>query len=436
MSKKYYILGGVIVVLLLILAGMFIFGGKNTTNTGQSGQKVELIWWKTFEDQDNLTDLFNDYQKTHKNVTVTFVKKNPADYEKELVDAIASGRTPDIFTIHNDWLLKHIDKLSPMPEKLMTARQYKDIFLDVASSDFVKDNKIYALPMSMDILALYYNKDIFSTAGISSPPKTWPELVIDVEKITVQSSPGEFLKSGIAMGSSSNVNRAVDILLLLMLQNGTKFYSDDMNNAVFDAQINSQGSSFVPGAKALEFYTQFANPAKKSYTWNTKSEFSIDAFTQGKLGMILSYSYLEPILKTRAPNLSWDVAAVPQVDEQSTKVNYANYWGEAVSKFSSKQAVAWDFLNFITKKENLAKYYAKHKLPAARKDMIDAQINDNDIGVFAENSLSAKSVPKKDVAGFEGVFLKMIDDVVLRSFKPEEAIRNAALQINLSLRGK
>lgn len=431
-NKKYYIIGGAILFLVIILGAVFVLGGGS--NNGGRKEAVELTWWKTFEDPENLSDLINEYQTTHKGVTIKYVKKDIVDYERELLDAAAAGKGPDIFTIHNDWLAKHADKLTYMPEQLLNLRKFKETFIDVVADDFVKDDKIYAIPLSVDVLALYYNKDLLASAGIASPPATWPEVIKSVEKITRQSQPGSFSKSGIAFGTASNVNRSVDILLLLMLQNGTEFYSDNFNFATFDQTLRTvEGEAYNPGEVALEFYTQFANPAKKSYTWNTRSDFSVDAFAQGKLGMMLSYYYMKPVIESRSPNLNWGVAVTPQPDANANKINFANYWGEAVSKFSPNADVAWDFLQFLGEKENQKKYYAKHKLPSGRRDILAEQVLDPELGVFAESALTARSVFKKDAAVFEGIFIKMIDDVILRSFTPEEAVRNAVQQVNLSL---
>ncbi len=418
-------------MLLIVLVAVFVFGG----GAKKKQEKIELIWWKPFEESENVADLIAEYQKINSQVTVTFVKKDIEDYEAELIDAIASGRTPDIFSIHNDWLPKHMDKLTAMPPNSMTLRSFRETFVDVATADFVKDDKIFALPLSVDVLALYYNKDILNSAGVTTVPRSWPEVVTAVEKITKQASPGTFSRSGIAMGTSSNINRGVDALLLLMLQNGTSFYSEDFTLAEFDTDKRlPDGETFNPGETALAFYTQFAQPAKKTYTWNVRSDYSIDAFVQGKLGMMLSYSYLRPVLKSRAPNLNWDVTAAPQIDASGSKVNFANYWGEAVSKFSAHQQAAWNFLSFITQKEMLKRYYEKHELPSSRRDILTEQITDEEIGPFAQNVLTAKSVYKTDVAKFESIFLKVIDDVILRNLPPEEALRNGAQQMNLILK--
>ena len=37
--------------------------------------------------------------------------------------------------------------------------------------------------LSVDSLGLYYNKDILGSDGIATPPKTWAEMAVDVQKI-------------------------------------------------------------------------------------------------------------------------------------------------------------------------------------------------------------------------------------------------------------
>jgi multiple sugar transport system substrate-binding protein len=429
--KKYLLIGGAVAVIVVLIVLSVMFASNPRRN---NEEQVELVWWKTFQDREDMTSLIEDYQKANPNVIIKYSKKNIVDYEQELLNAIASGNSPDIFTIHNDWLPKHIDKMAPMPSTLMTERQYKEAFVDVAAADFIKDSQIYAIPLSVDVLAMYYNKDILGSAGIFTPPTTWPEVVSAVQKITRLDNSGNFTRSGIAMGASANINRSADLILLLMLQNGTRFYNESNTSATFDQQLRVNDQSFNPGATALDFYTQFARPSKKAYTWNTKADNSVDAFAQGKLAMMLSYSYMLPTIKDKAPNLNWGVVAVPQVDNTGLKVNFANYWGEGVSKTSTKQAYAWDFLKFISQRDVLAKYYDKVKAPSSRKDLLSRQTSDVELGVFAENAITARSVYKSDAGQFESIILKMIDDVILRGSDPEGAVSDAVSQVNFILR--
>jgi multiple sugar transport system substrate-binding protein len=429
--KKYLLIGGAVLVIVLLIIVSVMFADNPRQN---NEEQVELVWWKTFQDRQDLAPLIEAYQQAHPNVVIKYSKKNIVDYEQELLNAIASGNSPDIFTIHNDWLPKHIDKMAPMPAGLMSERQYRDAFVDVAAADFINDSQIYAVPLSVDVLAMYYNKDILGSAGIFTPPTTWPEVVSAVQKITQQDNSGNFTRSGLAMGTSGNVNRGADLLMLLMLQNGTQFYNENHTSAVFDQQTRVNDQSFNPGATALDFYTQFARPSKKAYTWNTKADNSVDAFAQGKLAMMLSYSYMLPTIKDKAPNLNWGVVAVPQVDNSGLKINFANYWGEAVSRTSTKQQYAWDFLKFISQRDSLAKYYETVKAPSSRKDLLSSQTSDVELGVFAESAITARSVYKSDAGQFESIVLKMIDDVILRGADVETAVSDAVSQVNFILR--
>jgi multiple sugar transport system substrate-binding protein len=428
--KKYLLIGGVVLVVVVLVVVSLMFSSGNKKN---SDEQIELVWWKTFQDRSDMVALIEAYQDANPNVIIKYSKKNIVDYEQELLNAIASGNSPDIFTIHNDWLPKHMDKMAPMPAGVMTERQYREAFVDVAAADFIKNSQIYAIPLSVDILAMYYNKDILGSAGIFTPPTTWPEVVSAVQKVTKQDSSGNFTRSGIAMGTSSNINRSTDLMLLLMLQNGTQFYNENNTSARFDQQIRVNDQSFNPGATALDFYTQFARPSKKAYTWNTKTDNSVDAFAQGKLAMMLSYSYMLPTIKDKAPNLNWGVVPVPQVDNSGLKVNFANYWGEGVSKTSTKQQYAWDFLKFISQRDVLSQYYDKVKAPSSRKDLLSRQTSDVELGVFAENAITARSVYKSDAGQFESIILKMIDDVILRGSDPEAAVSDAVSQVNFLL---
>lgn len=408
---------------------------------GQPRENIELNWWKPFDDPSVVEPLIQDFQKANPGVRVNYSKKNIETYEDELIGALAAGAGPDIFSIHNDWLPKHMDKMSPAGSTGLTLRELREDFAAVASADLVSEEKVYAVPLSVDVLSLYYNRDILSSAGIARPPSTWEELVNLTPRLTRVDGLGNFTRSAVAMGAADNVNRAPDILGLLMLQNGTPFYTPAAGGrgggtGSIDGRVQDEitGQNYSPAARALEFYTQFSNPAKVSYTWNSRSNNSIEAFTAGQTAMIFSYSYLRPALSERAPFLNYAVAPAPQISAEGTRVNFANYWAEGVSKQSQHQEAAWKFLKFITSKAVLQKYYEAQKLPSSRIDILDQQLSDPDIGVFAEQVLSARSYYKPQSDAVENIFAQAINDVVLRNISAQEAISSAAQKMQLLLR--
>jgi multiple sugar transport system substrate-binding protein len=398
---------------------------------------VTLEFWSVFDDSDIYRPLIAKFQERYPHITINYHKKNITSYEQELVDALAAGRGPDIFSIHNTWLPKHKDKLAPAPENLITPKRFNEVFVDVATQDFVDGGKVYAFPLAVDTLALFYNKDLLNSAGISSPPQTWTEFNSAVEKLTRRDNKNNILQSGAALGTAKNINRSTDILMVLMLQSGAKMVSDDKSVAAFDQTISTSGGEvFNPGRQALIYYANFASPITKVYTWNQNQHYSLDAFVEGKTAMILNYAYQIPVLRARAPHLNFDVAALPQISKTSRQITFANYWAQAVAKNSQNQAAAWQFIAWLSGADNSKNYLETAKKPAARRDLIDGQKNDADLGVFAKQSLIAKSWWEIDNLAIEKIFADMIESVVSARATTDDALRSAAQQVNLLIRGE
>ena len=146
--------------------------------------RVTLVYWKLFDSQDNLQPVFQAFQKNHPNITIQYVEKDVNTYEQDLINALAAGTGPDIYSINNAWLPKYKDKIAPATSTLWSFKDYKDAFADVAVKDFTLNNQVYGVPLALDSLALYYNKDILGTNGIATPPKTWDELCQMCKKLS------------------------------------------------------------------------------------------------------------------------------------------------------------------------------------------------------------------------------------------------------------
>lgn len=432
MKNKNKILLSLIAILPIALMAQFC-GGPDFGGGGDGGgDKINLVIWKLYTEEQTMRPLFEAYQEKYPNVNFSFVEKDIATYEQELLEALASGAGPDIFSIHNDWVPRYKNKLVPAPDGYFPLRTFQEDFVDVVLEDLLdQDDNLYALPLSTDVLALYYNKDLLGSAGIASPPRTWDELISAAKKLTQQDRFGNFVVNGVAMGTAENINRSTDILSLLFLQNGSQIYNNANNSAILDRDISTpDGERYSPGAQALEFYTQFANPSKETYTWNSGNSYSIDAFVSGQVAMMLSYSYMIPTIRNKAPFLNFGIAPVPQIDLSKPRVNYANYFADAVSKASPNHKWAWDFLRFISEEKNLKIYHIGNNVPSSRKDIIATQISDPEIGVFAEGALTAKTFYKPDSNKIEAIFSSMIEDVVLRGKTSDQAISTANRLLN------
>jgi multiple sugar transport system substrate-binding protein len=433
-QTKLIIIGSLagLVVLILLLILVFFFGGLGAPPAPQS---VTLQFWGVYDDVSFYNSAITDFQKTNPSIRIAYRQFNFADYESQLINSFAAGTGPDIWLMHNTWLPKHIAEIQPLPQQVLsgakvsifTIKQFQDQFVDGALNDLTQNSQIYALPIYMDSMALYYNKDLFNTAGIAQPPKTWDEFNDDVKKLTVLDSHGNIVRAGAAIGTASNINRSTDILGLLMMQSGVKMTDDSHRSAAFALSVGGQNV----GETALQYYTDFANSTKQVYTWNDQQQYSIDAFAGGNAAMMFNYSHEITTIRSKSARFNFGIAPMPQIAGSQVAVNYANYWAPTVSKQSKNAVAAWKFLVYLSSAKGAGLYLTASGRPSARRDLIEQEKGQPDIGVFAEQALSAKCWYQVNSSAIETIFANMIDDVNFGRASARDALDSAQNKVNV-----
>ena len=380
-----------------------------------AAKRTDLRIWSSVDDSDVYELILNDYRKLHPYANIEYRRFRFEEYEDQLVNAFAEDRGPDIFLIHNTWVGKYLPKISLMPastkiaaqtvtgtikkevsyklvtEPSVTLRQFKNEYPDTVSNDLILGSRIVGIPLSVDTLAMYVNKDLLNAAGIATIPETWDAIQAAIIKLTKLNSKGEILQSGAALGTGANVERSPDILSILMMQNGAVMSTPDGSPLFHLVPTASEGQRTEPPSyQALTFYTDFANPAKEVYAWNAQQPNSLEAFLQGKVAFFFGYSYHLPTIKARASKLNLGIAKLPQIAGNPT-VNYASYWTWVVAKKSPSQDLAWNLLNFMRTPEESKKYLDAAHRPAALKSQLASQLENEEVGVFASQVLTSKS---------------------------------------------
>lgn len=422
-------------------------------------EPTKVVWWSVFDDPGSFGELLKEYGDAN-NLDVELVPKSFNTYEQELVDALAAGRGPDIMSFHNTWLPEHIELLTPLPvaedyasleddgqrqaledraAELPGLREYVDTYVDTVPADFVSDGRIYAMPEYVDSLALYYNEDLLASAGIVEPPRTWTEFSRDAAALTRLDDQGRVLRAGAAVGSARNINRSTDILTTLMLQNGAAAVDSTLQFAAFNRALQrADGTEANPGLDALEFYTDFANPTTPSYSWSLDQDvwYSLDSFAAGDVAMMINYSHQVPEVQAANAKLNFKVAPLPQRDDATFDITYANYWGLAVSRTSPVALEAWELINFLQRDDNVLAYLQATQRPPAKRSLIPAFENDLNLGVFADQAAVARSAYSPDLNLTETVFAAAIDDVNLGRRSAADALNVAASQVTERLQSR
>lgn len=475
-----------IILSLFSVVAIVFFSGCGTQT--QSTYKIKLEVWGLFDESAVYADLIEKYKTFNPYIEdIKYRKFTPDTYKQDLLEALASGQGPDIFLIGNNWLPSFENKLAPVTGAITTEQEMRSNFVGVVFDDFMSNGQMYGAPLSVDSLALYYNKDMLNAVGIPLPPKTWAELNEAVKKITRINATGDIVQSGVAMGTAKNVNRPMDIFTLLMMQNGIELPKVANQRITLDQGIiGANGQTVQAGADALGYYTNFAkltlspgNVPNPLATWNFRMHNSIDAFNEGSTAMMLNYSWQAATIKNQNPKLNFGVAPVPQINV-SKPVNIANYWAYAVAKNKMDVTVdangksivapmvtakndariheAWQFLKYLTMKNNgslhlvnaltktskdfpitidpALEYLKKTQKPTARLDIIEMQKADPVLSPFASGNLIAKSWYKADQDAIDSILADTIDSVVRGDVSIPDALKLASTRISVINAGR
>ena len=413
------IAGFVVILFGLIFAGVLPGRQKKPV----AGITATLEFWGVFDNPKAYEKTINDFKVLNPNITIHYREfDDEENYKSALLDALASGKGPDILMVKNSDLPGAINKIAAAPAAKFNLLKLRQLFPKTVEQDFVSAGGVYALPLSIDTLALIYNRDLLNQAGIALPPETWEDFKLIVPKLVKVGQSKNIERAGAAIGGSlKNIDNATDLLYALMLQTGTKMVSQDLKTATFASN---------EGINAVEFYTGFADPKKPEYTWNETMPNSLEAMSQGTVAMIFNYASAIPQIKSRSPFLDLGVAPFPQPKTAAQSLTYPNYWGYAVSAQSKNKNIAWDFvLALTTNPEGAKAYLGETKRPPALLPLLGGYANDPDLSVFAKQTLIARSSPQTDAKQIGLAFSGMIENINSGGVNLRDAVQQAQTKV-------
>lgn len=451
---------------------------KGTGTSSKNGPPVKLTIWRAGDDSESFQELIKAYQQDHANVTIEYRynpqwKNNPDLYLQESVNALASGKGPDIWSVRNDWMPGQYEKVRAAPANSLAAytkdgelagkpnTEFVDkAFVPVVSGDVTYGGEIYGVPLSVDSLALYTNQTILDQAAeelqkknkvsnailpeeltkvkkiLSNGPKDWTELIKILPYITTKQG-STITRSAVALGLGDNIEQTPDIISSILLQNNTQIVTDDKKSAFFqNAQQGAAGNSVYPGRSAVQFFTSFATPNHAWYSWN-KKDFpggARQAFLDGKLAMIFEDSTFYATLKASNIKFNFNIITMPQINRDEPK-SYANYWVETVTNNSKTSDVAWDFLTFAATTNSVNSYLSNTKRPPALKSKAGKfDEGATQLAVFNGQASIAESWYKGyNPNETDNIFRRWADNIALGSISIIEATNTAAGELTALL---
>lgn len=418
---------GVIALVAVLMFAGFLPGYKGRKDNSDKVDKTNLVLWGTFSKGTINSALAAINKDRQAPIKIDYIQKSAGSYQSDLVNALASGKGPDLAIVSQDMLLENKDRFYQIPFSVYAERDFRDNFSDI--SDVLLDTEtksIRGFPFMIDPLVMYRNRDIFSSSGISKTPEYWDEFIEYAQVLTEKNERGNIDQAGAAMGEFSNINNAKDILSTLILQAGNPIIdSRTLKTALGD------GKNYPSKAaeNAVKFFGEFANPNKLNYSWNRSLPSSRDMFAKGSLAMYFGFAGEYSGIKNKNSHLNFDISLMPQIRDGEVKTSFGKLYSIVVLNASNKKQSALNAAVSLTSSSVLDGFAASLVLAPARRSNLSQKVSDSYYSLLYKAAIMARSwlePSKKDV---EEIFSDMVEAASSGAAPASEAVRVAERKI-------
>lgn len=418
---------------ILAVVGIILLSGYAPSDSEEEqayGDRV-LIWGTL--DAAVFRQVFDDIETQNKGFEVVEYRQiDQSTFNSVFVNAIAEGVPPDLVLLPSSELVKNRSKLLALSYDSVPLRSFKDTYVDAAEI-FTRSDGVYALPLAVDPMVMYWNRDLFASNGLAQTPTSWEYIVSTVvPKITRRDNNRNILQSALAFGEVRNVRNAKEVLLLLALQSGSKMVYESNGQYVVEINTSAAGSGLPPLEAAVQFFTNFSNTNSSLYSWNRSQTLDRNAFASGDLALYMGYGSEASSLQRQNPNLNFDVASVPQGASATIRRTYGEVYGFAIPKAASNPQGAYLAANVLTQAETSDALSSSFGLASARRDVIAEGSSNSFRQVVLNSALIARSWLDPNTEATDTIFQDMIEDVTSGRESLSVAVRDGEQKVTLA----
>ena len=426
-------------ILVAIFMAFFVFGVlifSGAINLGNSKSGVDAITGKIVIWGDlpksEMTELFTNNLQNGGTFSVSYVEQNKDTYQQNLIEAFARGEGPDLFILDSDMLLKNSGFTYKIPYANFSEKSFRAAYIDGADILLAKDG-VMGFPLIVDPLVLYYNKDMLSNESILYPPATWDELFGLSDKLNKKKTDGTISQSMIALGQYGNVNHSRDILSMLLLQSNNPIVTKSDTGYTLTMR-DSLPSGVSPFTQIINFFLEFSNPSNTSYSRNRSLPNSFDMFTSGKLAFYIGYASELFKIQSVNPNLSFDVAMIPQTKGANIKRTYGDMYTMVVNKNSKNLTSVFGVANLVNDPVFLKQMAVTTSLPSMNRALLNDKPADPYLTTFFNSAVIARSWLDPDKDQTNSIWKDMIENSLSNKLSVGDAIDKASKQMDLILK--
>lgn len=362
----------------------------------------------------------------YKDVTYRFVAAE--EFNQTFINALADNQSPDLVLISHELLVELRGRLEVTPYQSFPERDFRSYYIEGAGIFALKDG-IYAYPIAVDPLMMYWNRDIFSFNNLLSAPKTWEEVVGEtVPELTVRDFNRTITQSAVALGEYNNIKNAFATISMLLLQGGSALVAEEGKSYIVRLDQMGIGPG-RPFTLAINFYSNFNSVSNTLYSWNKALALDRDVFLQDKLALYFGLGSEAKELEAKNPNLNFDIAEVPQGAGATIKRTYGRFYGVAIPKEAKNKSGAYIVRQELTSLSTAKKLADGYFMAPVYRASLGAGSNDVYGRLIYTSALQARGWLNPPRADVDSALTKLVGDVGANRSEVSGAVNDAVTRL-------
>ncbi|WP_453086898.1 ABC transporter substrate-binding protein [Streptomyces salinarius] len=352
-------------------------------------------------------ELAKSYEAKNPDVHVDVTVYSWNDVDRKVREMVEAGKAPDMAQIgaYSDYadkdLLYRADDVLSIPVQA-------DFVSQLAAAGQVNGVQ-YGLPFAASTRVLFYNKTLFSEAGLQ-PPKTWDDLAEAAEALKDK---GVKYPYALPLGPEEAPAETMQWML-----SGGGGYTDDVGTYSIDSPQNATTFTWLRDELVGKGLTGPVAPGKL----NRAAAF--EAFAGGDVGMLNGHPSLMKMAADKG--VKYGMVTTPGVDGESRNTLGVSDWMTAFKKNGHQEEIG-DFLDFVYSEENVLDFSREYGLlpvtTSASQTMSTAP-EDKNLKPFLDELLLSQLYPvgKASWASVSADVKKHIGEAVAPGGSPKEVL--------------
>ena len=441
-----------IAVLSLVLAACGGGGGGEPAEKETPSGPVNITLWhsETASNNDSLVKLVNRFNASQNEAKVELTYQgSDIELALKLIASMPSGSVPTIAYQSEPYTQSMIDsgEITPIQEYVDRDKYDLSDFAPAAIAYYTLDDTLYAMPHSLAVPLMYYNKIPFREVGLDPerPPRDLDEVRAASEKLVQRDSAGNVTRYGFALDISPW------FVELTLAGAGELYVNNDNGRAGFATEVAFDNEA---GRKLFQWWHDMVHDGLAlNIGWDQIGANGLLAVGARKAVMVRSSSSalrtVMDVLEKGLEGVELGVAPVPgipgKVPEGSPGVYSRSLWIMSARPEAERDA-AWKFIKWLMEPEQQAEWFAgsgylpvrnsAYDLPTARDVIARYPLFQVPADLFTKTATTAAALgpllgPFQQVR--DGV-RSAIESIVSGAASPDEAMQAAVKTGNAAIK--